>query len=76
MAITNSFSFTKTLRSLTSKHVDELAYNLVGVFLTFGEPCVLQTDNGREFINAVINSMTKMHIVLGKSGHSQSQESV
>ncbi|KAK7605083.1 hypothetical protein V9T40_006941 [Parthenolecanium corni] len=69
-----------TLRPLTSKRANEVAENLLDVFLTFGAPCVLQTDNGREFRNAVIDNLKQLWpeltIVHGKPRHSQSQGSV
>ena len=69
-----------SLRALTSKRAEEVAHHLLDVFLIFGAPCVLQSDNGREFCNAVINSLQEMwpelHIVHGKPRHSQSQGSV
>lgn len=68
------------LRPLTSKRADEVAYTLLDVFLNYGAPGVLQSDNGREFCNSVINSLVEMwpelRIVHGKPRHSQSQGSV
>ena len=47
---------------------------------TFGAPSVLQSDNGREFANSIINELSSMwdglKIVYGKPRHSQSQGSV
>ncbi|XP_015187651.1 PREDICTED: KRAB-A domain-containing protein 2-like isoform X2 [Polistes dominula] len=68
------------LRPLTSKCPKEIAFNLVDIFTTFGAPCFLQSDNGREFCNSIINGLKELwpelHIVHGKSRHSQSQGSV
>ncbi|XP_046677250.1 KRAB-A domain-containing protein 2-like [Homalodisca vitripennis] len=50
------------------------------IFLTLGAPCILQSDNGREFVNKVISEVTQLwpelKIVHGKPRHSQSQGSV
>lgn len=68
------------LRPLESKRAEEVAYHLNDIFLTFGAPCILQSDNGREFVNRVILEMTslwpELKIVHGKPRHSQSQGSV
>ena len=49
--------------------------------LTFGTPCILQSNNGRELKNETIRSALKqmwpeLSIVHGKPRHSQSQGSV
>lgn len=68
------------LRALTSKRAEEIAYKLNEIFLTFGAPCILHSDNGREFANCVINEFKslwpELKIVHGKPRHSQSQGSV
>ena len=50
------------------------------IFCIFGAPTVLQSDNGREFANSVIEELTSMwdglKIVHGRPRHSQSQGSV
>lgn len=45
--------FTKciNLRALKQKRAIEVASNLYDIFLTFGAPSVLQSDNGKEFVN-------------------------
>jgi hypothetical protein len=43
------------LRALQSKRAEEAAYQLTDIFLTFGAPCILQSDNGREFVKSVIS---------------------
>ncbi len=69
-----------TLHPLTSKHADEVAHELLDVFLTFGVPAMLQSDNDREFANYVINSLREMcpelHIVHGKLRHSHNQGNI
>ncbi|XP_025198496.1 KRAB-A domain-containing protein 2-like, partial [Melanaphis sacchari] len=74
--------FTKfvSLRPLKTKTSSEVAYNLIDIFCIFGAPCILQSDNGREFVNHIINDLVLMwddlKIVHGKPRHSQSQGSV
>jgi hypothetical protein len=48
------------LRALQSQRVEEVAYQLTDIFLTFGAPCILHSDNGREFINSVIAKLTTL----------------
>lgn len=68
------------LRALTSKRAAEVAYKLLDIFCIFGAPSILQSDNGREFANHVIEELCSMwsglKIVHGKPRHSQSQGSV
>ena len=42
------------LRFLTSKRAAEVAYQLMDVFLLFGTPTILQSDNGSEFTANII----------------------
>ncbi|XP_023212590.1 KRAB-A domain-containing protein 2-like, partial [Centruroides sculpturatus] len=68
------------LRALESKRAEEVAYHLNDIFLTIGAPCILQSDNEREFVNRIICEMTslwpELKLVHGKPRHSQSQGSV
>lgn len=68
------------LRPLKYKRAEEVTYVLLGIFTTFGAPCILQSDNGREFVNRIIEELCSMwselKIVHGKPRHSQSQGSV
>ncbi|XP_022909346.2 uncharacterized protein [Onthophagus taurus] len=68
------------LRALETKRAEEVAYHLLDVFTIFGAPCILHTDNGREFANKVIEELCHMwnepKIVHGKPRHSQSQGSI
>ncbi|KMQ82993.1 krab-a domain-containing protein 2-like protein [Lasius niger] len=68
------------LRALQSKRAEEIALQLSDIFLTFGAPCILHSDNGREFVNSVIDELLtywpELKIVHGKPRHSQSQGSV
>lgn len=68
------------LRALKSKRAEEVAYHLIDIFTIFGAPSVLQSDNGREFSNRIIEEACSMwsdlKIVHGKPRHSQTQGSV
>eukprot|EP00102_Acyrthosiphon_pisum_P027906 XP_016665116.1 PREDICTED: KRAB-A domain-containing protein 2-like [Acyrthosiphon pisum] len=68
------------LRALKSKTAEEVANNILDIFCIFGAPVILQSDNGREFVNKIINDLKIMwptlKIVHGKPRHSQSQGSV
>lgn len=45
------------LQALRRKRADEIAFQLTAIFLTFGVLCILHFDNGKEFINKVINEL-------------------
>jgi len=68
------------LKPLKTKRAEEIAYNLMEIYTTFGAPAILHSDNGREFVNSVINELHTMwgdvKIVHGKPRHSQSQGSI
>lgn len=68
------------LRPLKTKTAEEVAYHLLQIFLTFGAPAILHSDNGREFCNRVISELCAMwkdvKIFHGKPRHSQTQGSV
>ncbi|CAG4961256.1 unnamed protein product [Parnassius apollo] len=68
------------LRPLQSKTAEEVSKILLDIFCIFGSPSILQSDNGREFPNQVVESLTQMwpglKIMHGKPRHSQSQGSV
>lgn len=69
------------LRPLKTKSAAEVAKKLEEIFCqTNGAPHVLQSDNGREFFNHVINevleSWPECRVVHGLPRHSQSQGSV
>ncbi|XP_025407815.1 KRAB-A domain-containing protein 2-like [Sipha flava] len=55
-----------SLFPLESKRAVEVASNLLTIFLTFGAPKVLQSDNGREFVNSVINEIKELWPESGK----------
>lgn len=68
------------LRPLRSKQAVEVAQELIKIFLQFGAPTVLQSDNGREFACKVIEELKvvwpQLHIVHGRPRYPQSQGSV
>ena len=68
------------LRAITSKRAAEVAYHLLDIFLLFGAPHILQSDNGREFTASVISELKDLWpdcvVVHGKPRHPQSQGSV
>lgn len=61
------------LRPLKTKTAAEVSYNLIDISCTFGAPSMLQSDNGREFVNCIIEELTVMWRF---ARHSQSQGSV
>src|ERR1700761_1642397 len=68
------------LPPLTSKRAAEVAHQLMDIFLIFGAPHILQSDNGAEFTSHVVSELKQMWpdllIVHGKPRHPQSQGSV
>lgn len=48
------------LRPLKTKTAVEVAENLLEIVLVFGAPSILQSDNGREFCNQIIESLRDM----------------
>jgi hypothetical protein len=48
------------LPHLKSKIVKEVAYQLMDIFSMFGAPFILQSDNGREFANKIIQNLAQM----------------
>jgi IS30 family transposase len=74
--------FTKFLHlhALKTKTAAEVAWYVMEIFLKFGAPCILQSDNGREFRAAVIEELQimwpELKLVHGRPRHPQSQGSV
>lgn len=69
------------LRPIKRKTAKEVASVILSIFLQFnGAPCILQSDNGREFSNQIVEQLKVLwpglSIVHGKPRHSQSQGSV
>ena len=71
--------FTKfvQLRPIKQKSAIEVAGALLDIFSIFGVPSILQSDNGREFRNMVVQALTvmwpDMKFVHGRARHPQSQ---
>ena len=63
---------TKTIRAA------EIAYLLMDIFCILWAPTVLQSDNGWEFANSIIEELLEMwdgvKLVHGRPRHSQSQQ--
>ncbi|KAL8578594.1 hypothetical protein ACOMHN_015050 [Nucella lapillus] len=80
MTYLNHFTKFCILRPLTSKRAEEVAVNLLDIFLLFGAPAILQSDNGREFVNALIAELStlwpNLKLVTGRPRHPQSQGAV
>jgi hypothetical protein len=64
------------LQPLTHKSGKVVAANLISIFLTFCAPLILQSDNGREFVNEVINELSLLwpncQLINGRPRHPQS----
>jgi IS30 family transposase len=45
---------------LKSKTAKEVAYQLMDMFCMFGAPFILQSDNGREFANKIVQILAEM----------------
>ncbi|CAF4424932.1 unnamed protein product, partial [Didymodactylos carnosus] len=74
------FSKFTVLRPLKNKTAVEVGRELVNIFSLFGALTILQSDNGREFVNHIIDSLAELwpglKVVHGKPRHQQSQGSV
>lgn len=46
-----------SLKPLNTKRAEEIAYNLIDIYTTFGAPAILHSDNGREFVDNIINEL-------------------
>ena len=68
------------LRALSSKRAAGVAIELLDIFLLFGAPAILQSDNGYEFTAEVIKELAVMwpgmKLVRGQPRYPQSQGSV
>jgi hypothetical protein len=69
-----------SLFPLESKRAVEVVSNLFTIFLIFGAPKVLQSDNGKEFVNSIIIKIKELWpeciIVQGIPRHTKSQVSI
>jgi hypothetical protein len=74
--------FTKFIHlfALKQKTAATVAWHLFEIFLTFGAPQILQSDNGREFRAQVVEELKllwpDLKLVHGRARHPQSQGSV
>ncbi|XP_072755770.1 KRAB-A domain-containing protein 2-like [Anoplolepis gracilipes] len=68
------------LRPIQMKTAEKVAHILLDIFCILGASSVLQSDNGREFANRVIEELkvtwSELSIVHSKPRHSHSQGSV
>ena len=48
------------LRAWKSKTAAEVCHNLIDIFCLIGAPAILQSDNGREFVNSIIDELKVM----------------
>ena len=68
------------LRPLKAKSASEVAWALYKIFCRCGAPCILQSDNGREFRNNLVSSLKLLwpglEIVHGRARTLQTQGSV
>ena len=80
MTVQDHVSKFVNLRALKQKRAIEVATQLNDIFLTFGSPCILQSDNGKEFRASVVeqvrNFWPELKIVHGRPHHPESQGSV
>ena len=54
----SKFNFAYTLEAKSARYVADVLNTYI--FPYFGVPCILQFDNGREFVNGVIPEMLKL----------------
>lgn len=68
------------IRPLKTKATNDVAKELLYIFLDFGAPRILQSDNGREFTSQLIRQLSSLWpelvLVNGRPRHPQSQGSV
>jgi hypothetical protein len=74
--------FTKflVLKPLKTKRAEEVALTLLDILTILGPPSVLQSDNGREFVNSVLKEVCglwpSITMINGRPRHPQSQGSI
>ncbi|KRZ61241.1 KRAB-A domain-containing protein 2 [Trichinella nativa] len=80
MTYIDHFSKFCVLRPLKSESSAEVAHNLLDVFLLIGAPSILQSENGREFVNSLIAELRclwpETNFINGRPRHPQSQGEV
>ena len=69
-----SFSWAKPMKSKEAKYVASFLFD---IFMTFGAPRILHSDNGKEFVAQIIKDLTALYpktvIINGRPRHPQSQ---
>ncbi|KRX64696.1 KRAB-A domain-containing protein 2 [Trichinella sp. T9] len=77
MTYLNHFMEFCILSPLMLKQAEEVASKLLKIFLTFGAPSILQSDNGQEFSYVIIAELKtcwpELKLVTGRPRHPQSQ---
>jgi len=48
------------IRALKTKRAEAVAKHIIDIFCIFGAPMIFQSDNGREFVNQIINDLKCM----------------
>ncbi|KRX28251.1 KRAB-A domain-containing protein 2 [Trichinella nelsoni] len=80
MTYVDHFSKFCVLRPLTSESSAEVAHNLLDVFLLIGAPSILQSENGRGFVNSLIAELRclwpETNFINGRPRHPHSQGEV
>ncbi|KRZ93013.1 KRAB-A domain-containing protein 2 [Trichinella sp. T8] len=80
MTYLNHFTKFCILSPLMLKRAEEMASKLLKIFLTFGAPSILQSDNGQEFSYVIIAELKtcwpELKLVTGRPRHPQSQGAV
>ncbi|KRY46824.1 KRAB-A domain-containing protein 2 [Trichinella britovi] len=80
MTYLNHFMKFCILSPLMLKRAEEVASKLLKIFLTFGAPSILQSDNGQEFSYVIIAELKtcwpELKLVTGRPRHPQSQGAV
>ena len=59
--VVNVLSGFIVLRALKDKAMDTVARALWKIFYEFGTPKIIQSDNGTEFVNSVMQGLTKLY---------------
>ena len=72
----SKFNFAYALEAKSARNVADVLNT--HIFPYFGVPCILHSDNGREFVNGVISDLLKLwhsniQLVSGRPRHPQSQ---
>ena len=60
LVIVDVFSGYTILRPLSSKHSKKVANTLLDIFWEYGFPRIVQSDNGKEFVNQVVEELLQL----------------